>query len=319
MKCQICDNEFNNTKIVLKEMMFGMKDEFDYFRCGNCGCIQIENIPENIGKYYPETYYSYNTKEVPLKRSKIRSIHFDYYAFQKHKILGGAIALKFRASLFYEWLKNLKLSDRNQSVLDVGCGDGRLLKRMYRLGFNDLTGIDPFLQSDKVYNKNIRLYKKNIFEMDRKFDVIMMHHSLEHMTDQEKVLQKAATLLHDNGRMLIRIPIVSKPLMEKYGANVATLDAPRHFFIHSQKSIADLIAKASMTVYKTVFDSDAFSILASEQYSKGVSIMNDDRSYIQNKNSDIFTKEELRQFEEDINLYNQRQQSDYIALYIKKD
>ncbi|MCH5596836.1 class I SAM-dependent methyltransferase [Niabella ginsengisoli] len=319
MKCRICSNDINNKQLVLKEMMYGLKDLFDYFQCSNCGCIQISEIPANIDKYYPNDYYSYTAAEVPVKRSAIRSLHFNYHAFNKNKMIGGLLALKFKPSLFYDWLKVLNLHNRNERVLDIGCGNGQLLKRMYRLGFNDLTGIDPFLNQDTIYNEHLRLLKKDVFEMEGRYDVIMMHHSLEHMDHQHEVIAKAASLLNNNGRLLIRIPIVSTPLLEKYGVNVATLDPPRHFFVHSLQSIKILTKENNLSLYKTVFDAQVFSILASEQYTKGISNVNDSRSYIQNPEGSSFTEEDLARFQQEINDYNQRGESDSVALYFKKE
>ncbi len=316
MKCRICFNTSNNTKIVLKEMMYGVKDEFDYFECASCGCIQIAEVPSDLGKYYPNDYYSYTVAEVPLKKSWIRSVHFDYYAFNKHQLLGSLLALKFKPSGFYTWLKELYLHNRNESILDIGCGNGQLLKRMYRLGFNNLTGIDPFLEKDLVYNDSIKLFKKDIFQTDTGYDVIMMHHSLEHMDRQDEVIQKAASLLKKGGRMLIRIPIVSKPLMDKYGSNVVSLDAPRHLFIHSLKSITGIIEKNNLSIYKTMFDAEAFSIMGSEQYSRGISNVNDERSYFQNPAGSVFKPSDIERFENEIKTLNQKGESDSVALYI---
>ena len=317
MKCKLCLNENNNKPLILREMMFGLREEFDYFQCGNCGCIQIARIPENMGKYYPADYYSYTLAEVPVKRSLVRRIHFDYHCFGKYKLPGSLLALKFKPSLFYEWLKILNLYDRNESVLDVGCGNGRLLKRMYRLGFNDLTGIDPFMEKDTMYNKNLRLLRKSIFDMEGSFDVIMMHHSLEHMDQQNAVIKKAASLLSNRGRLLIRIPTVSKPLMEKYGANVVSLDPPRHFYIHSRQSIQQLVSANGLSIYKTVFDAEMFSILGSEQYTRGISNVNDERSYMVNVANSVFSQEDLNRFQAEIDRLNQQEQSDSIALYIR--
>ena len=49
MKCITCQNELNNDKFYfVKEMMYGYRDEFKYYHCSKCGCLQINNIPEDL-------------------------------------------------------------------------------------------------------------------------------------------------------------------------------------------------------------------------------------------------------------------------------
>jgi len=41
--------------------MLGLPDQFEYFECAHCGCLQIKKIPADLSKYYPEQYHSFNT------------------------------------------------------------------------------------------------------------------------------------------------------------------------------------------------------------------------------------------------------------------
>ncbi len=60
--CEICNNSTGNKSYVVREMMFGFRDEFEYFECAECRCLQIKDIPVNISKYYPEEYYSFKLR-----------------------------------------------------------------------------------------------------------------------------------------------------------------------------------------------------------------------------------------------------------------
>ena len=51
MKCKICDNSENLQEYKVKEMMFGFREEFHYFECTKCNCLQIAEIPSNISKF----------------------------------------------------------------------------------------------------------------------------------------------------------------------------------------------------------------------------------------------------------------------------
>ena len=49
--CKVCGNHTNNIPYKAKELMLGLNHEFSYFECGDCGCLQIDKIPENIADY----------------------------------------------------------------------------------------------------------------------------------------------------------------------------------------------------------------------------------------------------------------------------
>ena len=58
MNCVICNYDISlGDKLVVKEMMFGTKEEFEYYQCRNCEALQIKSVPNNIFKYY-ENYYT---------------------------------------------------------------------------------------------------------------------------------------------------------------------------------------------------------------------------------------------------------------------
>jgi predicted SAM-dependent methyltransferase len=134
-----------------------------------------------------------------------------------------------------------------------------LLIKLAGSGFNHLFGIDPFIEDDIVYdlpdNKRINIYKKELFDLEEVFDIIMLNHSLEHMLEQEKVLAYVNSILSETGVCIIRIPTVSSYLWKKYRENWYSLDAPRHIFLHSIDSINRLCQKCGFRVLKITYDS----------------------------------------------------------------
>ena len=85
MKCITCQNELKNDKFYLvKEMMYGYRDEFKYYHCSKCGCLQINNIPKDLEKYYPKDYYSYSKPNIRsnyffnyLKKKTVRPLYWE--------------------------------------------------------------------------------------------------------------------------------------------------------------------------------------------------------------------------------------------------
>ena len=64
-KCKICNNSEASNTYVAREMMFGYGDEFEYFECSECGCVQIKEFPNNLTKYYSPDYMSFCKPNVP--------------------------------------------------------------------------------------------------------------------------------------------------------------------------------------------------------------------------------------------------------------
>lgn len=315
MKCRICHNEEGNISFVLKEMMYGFRDTFKYIQCASCSCIQIVSPPVDMSKYYPGDYYSY-TIENSVKRSGLfQQLQCRSIIRGNTSLLGKLITFKYKPPDYYQTLKHLQLLSLSSPVLDVGSGSGELLKKFYKAGYKDLTGIDPLIEKGIVYNKNFRIEKKNIFEIDREFDAIMLNHSLEHMDHQLEVLKKLYSLLSKNGRLLIRIPIVSKPLLEEFGVSLVSLDAPRHFYIHSFKSISLLLEKTGFITENVLYDAHEFSIWGSEQYKNNISLHNNPNSYLVKK---TFSEKQMAAWRTRIKDLNKRSESDHLAIYLKK-
>lgn len=317
MKCNICGNTQNNKPYILKEMMFGYKDEFKYFECANCACFQIDEIPDNMDKYYPDDYYSFNQGvQEPLKLSYFKQLQYDHLSGYKQSVLGAMASFKYNPKI-YHWFKNMGVENKSVKILDIGCGNGKLIKQLHQVGFTNLTGVDPYVEKDITYNQNLKILKRTIFEINDQFDIIMMHHSLEHMDRQIDVINRIDQLLRPKGKLLIRIPIMSKTLFQKYGINLVSLDPPRHFFIHSIKSIKMLLMNAGFAIKKIVYDTELFDIISSEQYLRDISLHNS-RSYNVNKRNSVFSKREISQFKKFSQELNENEEGSTVAFYIER-
>jgi SAM-dependent methyltransferase len=190
-KCTICNNSLENKVIEAKEMMFGFRDQFKYFQCSKCGCLQIADLPEDMSKYYSSEYYSFSKKGKKTFSNKIK----DYLlpCSMKYRIgvsnsLIGWIS-NFRYNSTFPWLNKDLGKYYNKSVLDVGCGSGSLISYFQKCGFKKLTGVDPYL-SEIIISDNFNLLKMDLFDLEDKFQLIMFHHSFEHLYNPHKIFEK---------------------------------------------------------------------------------------------------------------------------------
>jgi predicted SAM-dependent methyltransferase len=209
-------------------MMFGFRDKFTYYECSDCGCLQMVEFPQNIDKYYPPYYYSFNANTSPLKRQPFLKRLFGDLRLQK-------LLKKDRPALKY--LKQIKIKFSNK-ILEIGCGKGEQICNLFNLGFENIEGIDKFIPEEINHGYGVRIMKKDIHELvGNTYDLIIMNHVLEHMPEQQDVLRKFChKLLADKGCLVIAIPIIAEAF-NIYKENWVQLDAPRHFFLHTIKSM----------------------------------------------------------------------------------
>ena len=315
--CIICNNTYGNEVFNVKELQLGLGKIFTYQLCGNCGSMQLLDAPRDFSLYYPnEDYYSFKLEMKKIKKANYLQVtKTEYLLYDRKKLIGSLLSIGYKKPEFYEWMINTKVHFKD-AILDVGCGNGSLLTRLHKMGFCNLTGIDPFVSKHHDYGA-IKIFKKEIFELDRKFDMIMMHHSLEHMFEPLKALQKAASLLNDNKYLLVRIPVMGNYGWQKYGTFWCGIDAPRHIFIPSEKGMRMLTEQAGFTVEKLEYDSSDYVIWSSEQYLKGIPLHASNSRMVNKKNS-IFSEKEIKDFKKTIANENRKNNGDTAAFYLKK-
>jgi len=114
---------------------------------------------------------------------------------------------------FYSFVLNDLLNDNFNNILDVGCGNGIIIKGLAENKRNNLYGIDPSPYMVKIADKNLKKFKdSNIrFQVgssryvpfDIKFDVIMSSLSMHHWSDKESSIDYLTTKLNKGGKINI--------------------------------------------------------------------------------------------------------------------
>jgi SAM-dependent methyltransferase len=252
MKCKIC-SETSGAYHILREMLFGTNDEFTYWECSACGCLQIAEIPKNLADYYPTDYYSFSAQATPLQL-------WMYRAYFKAPRLVGLVR---RPGVTFQAVLDVKPKVASR-VLDVGCGRGKMVAILRSLGV-DAHGIDPFTKDETTYVRRARLEDTNA----KDWDLIMFHHSLEHMVDHIDVLRAARERLAPLGTCLVRIPVANWA-WQHYKENWVQLDPPRHLIIHTPLSFRAAAGAAGFRISRTIYDSGAYQFYGSEMYQRSI-------------------------------------------------
>lgn len=265
--CRICGNAEGNRGFEVREMMFGTRERFGYTACGSCGCLQINEVPSDLARYYAG-YYSLTPTKLSVPTRLIKDAAGRHVAGEVSRV-GAAVVRLVGPPRFAEWVRTAGV-DRDARILDVGAGGGDRVRNLAAAGYRCIVGIEPFLDADLDVGFGATVQRRRLEECDGGWDLVMFHHSFEHVPDPHGTLGQAAHLLAPGGTILIRVPVADSEAWEVYGSDWVQLDAPRHLHLLTRVGMEVLADAAGLTVVRVVHDSGPFQFWGSEQYRAGV-------------------------------------------------
>jgi SAM-dependent methyltransferase len=181
---------------VLFEQRFGTLSEgsllagYDVVVCARCGCAFADRIPEQ--SVFDEHY---------SRMSKYEYAH------------RGGEESPFDAARFDIIAKYLseQIEDRETRVLDVGCATGGLLDRLRRLGYANVTGLDPSPGCAKLAKQvyDLPVSTGTAFENDlpkRSYDLVIVVGVLEHIRDAAAAVARLDELVSPAGTIFAEVP-----------------------------------------------------------------------------------------------------------------
>ena len=299
--CPACGVGGAGDPLEIPEMMFGTGETFSYTRCRACGSLRIDDVPADLDRHYPPLYRSRSVGPPdagtpPSTFSRLRGGAELFGAAQLvRRVLGRLAPLPRSYDAVVPLVRQAGLRSFDDPILDVGCGTnpGRL-HLLREAGFRNLTGIDPFLDADTVIG-GVPVLRREIDDVDGPFALITFHHSLEHMPHPRATLRAVRARLRDGGACLVRTPILPNALWDRYGVHWAELDAPRHLVVFSHDGLVSAAADAGLRLEAVLPDEGSFELIASEQYSRGISLYAPN-SHVVDPTGSPFSPEDLKGF-----------------------
>ena len=314
--CLLCGYSGEQDIFRAREMQFGTREEFNYFNCGSCECLQIEDVPEDLSIHYPQQYYS--TKA--LKEERYRGLRGwvwkqPYQASMKSGGLFSSLLRSIKAVPHFSCLQSINLKPEDR-ILDVGCGNGKhFLYPLVKLGFSNAMGCDPFLEKDIQYENGLKIKKASVEDIDEgggNYDAIFFHHSFEHVVDPLLTLRATSTLMNSESICVIRIPVSSSWAWKSYGVDWYQLDAPRHLFLHSEKSMKLLGDKVGLEIERVEYDSNYMQFHCSENYARDIALLD------QRKGKGISWQLKRARLNNEAKRLNGEAQGDQAAFFFRK-
>ncbi|GMQ29983.1 class I SAM-dependent methyltransferase [Algoriphagus confluentis] len=297
--CRFCGSK-DQKEFVAQERMFRLPGSFLYQECLTCGSIQLKKSPENLGSFYPEQYYSFlDLQASPNWKKVLKKIRLKIF-----------LAAGILSPSYGYWLG--KVHRRfDQKIADIGCGNGQLLYELHASGYTNLSGFDPFIPENKRLDEGIHLYKMSFDQAEGLYDLIMMHHSFEHLEDPRQVLSTCFEKLNPGGQLLIRCPVADAEVWKEKREYWVQLDAPRHLIIPSVSGLGILADQTGFTLEEVEFDSDAFQFWGTEAYERNQPL--DPQQILP-----VYTSKELKEMKQKALLFNQEGKGDQACFYLTK-
>ena len=257
------------------ERMYGLGGRFAYRECQACASLALNEVPDDLERYYPQDYYAFamppsgdGGSPVPrtLRRWATRTCLASPAA--SAVVMAASRALGRDLPAWTRLLAELGIGF-DAAIVDVGCGDGHRLRTLRRHGFGNLTGSDPRLP-EAVAEPGLRLTPAPLADLAGPFDLVMFHHSLEHVRNPGGALAATRRALSPGGAALVRIPLAGSWAWRTYGTSWVQLDAPRHHFVPTTGGMHLLAARSGFGVAGVVYDSEPLQLWGSQRYQRGL-------------------------------------------------
>jgi 2-polyprenyl-3-methyl-5-hydroxy-6-metoxy-1,4-benzoquinol methylase len=155
----------------------------------------------------------------------------------------------------------------NFSALDIGCGEGFLLKQLLDSGHQAI-GLDLGDFAVNKFNPSAapHLIKGNVFlsldtfiEKNQKFDVIFLNHIFEHLPKPDELLDKLKLVLTDPGFLVISVPNDYSDLQkamkaQNYYQDEYFVKYPDHLHYFTGNSLAKLLSSKGYSFVDGIAD-----------------------------------------------------------------
>ena len=234
VKCNLCG--FDDTKLILRARSRVMNVGENFFKlakCRRCGLVYLNPRPkkEEIKKYYPAWYHSRPPAKVTdITKTKIWGIPWQE-------------AMKNKAEPILRYKKKGR-------ILDIGCGDGSLLKFLKDSGWQTY-GVE-LRDSSSLYARDVlglNVFSGRFDEADypeESFDVITLFHVLEHLPNPSGTLKKARMLLRKDGFLLIEVPNFHSFEAKVFRSNWVGISAPLHLYHFTPRTLQMMLKSCGL-------------------------------------------------------------------------
>jgi SAM-dependent methyltransferase len=218
------------------DRLHGLPGRFGVVRCSRCGHYYTSPRPKDLQPYYPTDYGPHQKSDSDRPRrppSLVRRLMLaGFLGYPGPRWPAWAFLWPLWASRHWsaDYTRVIPWTGRGR-LFDFGCGAGRFLSRMRRIGWS-VAGMDfseNAVGQCRERGLDVRqgtLPDANIREGS--FDVVTFLDSLEHVTNPREAVAEARRILSPGGLIVISTPLCDSLAYRWTGADCFAWELPRH-------------------------------------------------------------------------------------------
>jgi len=251
--CPICASLQLSASLTGPDRLHHGPGTFSILVCSACGAgwTRPEASAEELSSFYPEASYGFT-----LERG-----------------LRGTVQKLLQRMLFVYVLARPPLRAVAQltpgASLDVGCGRGDLGEALVRHGWR-VAGVEPSPEACAAARRRGVDATAGTLETvpygAGTFDAVVMRHSLEHVPDPIRDLQRVKRVLRPGALLAISVPNFACWERRRFGAAWFHLDLPRHRTHFTPRALQLALERTGFDVVGVSTSGDLTSLVSTLQY-----------------------------------------------------
>ena len=207
-----------------------------WLKCRRCNNLFVYNFPAHS---FEEIY---NSTQTDVNES-IKKVHSPRSYESRYPM--------FKLDKFSNILNKVKMFNTGDRYLEVGLGTGEMLAVALEMGY-DVTAIEISQETCEKLSGNfdIDIYLCDFmkFDIDKKFDVMIMGDVIEHVSQPTDALKKAYDLLDDNGVLWLSTPNYESSFGKYQKYSDPMWSEKQHFTYFSYKGLKPICENFGFTI-----------------------------------------------------------------------
>jgi 2-polyprenyl-3-methyl-5-hydroxy-6-metoxy-1,4-benzoquinol methylase len=224
--CPLCGGELIPRFIAEDRNRRISSQRFVYHRCGSCATLVLRPVPGDLGRYYPNEYYTLP----PDRRSLLAKVGAERYKTELVSEFVSCGRLVEIGPAIGGFAVLAQEAGYETSVIEMDAACCRFLR--------DVVGVEVHETSEPV----------DPLRTHGPYDVIAMWHVMEHLTNPAEVVSAAAAALAPGGAIVIAAPNPQAWQFRVLGRRWAHRVAPRHLFLIPLAELASIARSLGLKV-----------------------------------------------------------------------